>query len=115
MPDPRLKDAMIAIKKILTTFDIGASIALVSKSHSEWLYHMPEWSCVKLQDDGGVRIKSHHADYPSKDAQKEHLEVSVHVIYQLRDLGVQTASNMQQLCELIERHLQVDHTPYSKD
>jgi hypothetical protein len=111
MPSDTLTDAMRAIQQILTDYKVGGAILLANATDAEWLYHLPESSCVKIHDDGSIQISSHHAHYPSREAQKQHLEESIHVIYQLRDLGVQTATNLQQICRTLEQHFKIEYIP----
>lgn len=43
-PDPKLKEAMKEITRVLEKHDIGGHIILSSQSHGEYFLHLPSWS-----------------------------------------------------------------------
>jgi hypothetical protein len=118
MPDPRLKDAMRRINKILREFDIAGAITLVSKSHSEFRYQFPTWSVVQPetgpQGEQGIRIRSYEAYYRSKDEQKAAMEESLHCLYQIRDIAGQTFLVFENLTSQVEEvsGLEIEHHPF---
>lgn len=80
MSDPILKDAAEEIKAILRKHDIAGVFMLQSKSHAEWVHQIsPSWSAAKLEDKDGrtiLRVRCKREDFPSKEAQKECLELT---------------------------------------
>jgi hypothetical protein len=113
MPDPRLKDAMRRIRRILLEYDIGAAVTLVSKSHSEFGYHLPTWSVIQFEGNV-VRIRSYEAEYGSKDQQAAAFADSLHCVLQMRDIGVKTFMEMDEIRKFLEGHgFEIEHHPFS--
>lgn len=107
--DPKLKEAMAKISGILDEYDIGASIALCSKSHSEFLYHFPKWSLAQFNEKkDGVRIKA-----KSSNNDQSALEVTTHLICQIRDIAIQTYGAYEGIIKELEKHIEIDHKSYS--
>jgi hypothetical protein len=119
MPDPRLKEAMRAINRILRTYDIAGAITLVSKTHAEFRYQFPTWSVVQPErgpeGQEGLRIRSFEAYYGSKEQQKTAMEESLHCLYQIRDLAGQTFLVFENLTRQVEEQsgFDIEHHPYS--
>lgn len=119
MPDPRLKDAMRAINRILRTYDIAGAITLVSKTHAEFRYQFPTWSVVQPERDAqgeeGIRVRSFEAYYGSKQQQQLAMEQSLHCLYQIRDLAGQTFLVFESLTRQVEEQsgFNIEHHPYS--
>lgn len=112
--DPVLKTAMLEIQEILDKHDIGGSVILTSQSHSEFLYHLPNWCIVQFdkKKPGHVRIKSKKKDF--KDRKQQHLmaEFSTHVIAQNRDLSAQSFDIFDRLFKELEKYFDIDHQPF---
>jgi hypothetical protein len=115
--DPRLKEAMARIKAILNEYDIAGTINLGSPTHTEFLYHFPTWSIAQLVREGGkegIRVRSKQHDYPSKEAQREAAEATVHVLLRFRDQAALTFSHMEHLEQLLREHgWEIEHEPFS--
>lgn len=109
--DPKLKKAMEEIKAILKNYDIGGAITLVSKTHSEYLYDLPTWSCVAFTDRG-LSIYSQERHFKSKNEQKENQEVSFHVFYQIRDIAAQTFMIFEECTKAIKQNANVEHQSF---
>lgn len=105
--DPELKEAMARIKHILEDHQVGAAITLVSKSHSEFLYHLPKWSCIAWTDRG-LSIYSQERFHRSKEDQKRNQEESFHIVYQIRDIAAQTFMLFEKITRWMEKDLPVD-------
>ena len=79
--DPNLKKAAKEIKAIMRKHNIGGSISLVSKTHSEFLYHIPPWVAIKITADGrGASIKINSEIYPDRDKKMQVAEDTAHFI-----------------------------------
>ena len=115
--DPNLKMAVIEIERVLARYQIGGALLLVSKTHSEYAYRMPVWSCAQFETDPdgqtALRFRSHHSSYGSTDAQHQEQENTAHLLFQLRDLGGQTFLIFQQVCEQLGKSLDIEHHPFS--
>jgi hypothetical protein len=117
MPDPRLKDAMRAISRILRQYDIAGAITLASKTHAEFRYQFPTWSIVQPergpQGEEGVRIRTFGTWYRSQEEQRAAAEASLHCLYQIRDIAGQTFLAFDALATQIEAATgwQIEHHP----
>lgn len=110
MPDPKLKIAMEEIKDILLKHEIAGAITLVSKTHSEYLYHFPKWSCVSMSDRG-LSAYSQKRFYPNAEAQKENVEQSLHIVFQIRDIAAQTFTWFDRFTQMIREKIDIEHRP----
>ena len=111
--DPKLKKAMEEIKPILEKYGVGAAITLVSKTHSEYLYKLPKWSCVAITDRG-FSIYSKKEDYDSVEHQHEIVETTTALIAQIRDLGGQTFMLFDGCLKELGEHFEILHVPFYK-
>ena len=115
MADPKLKEAMAEIRSVCTKHDIAGYITLVSKIHSEFgLEVTPSWSAAYWEDKakGQLRMKVKTSEV-GRDRAKEMLQLTCHMVYQIRDLCAQGFYYMQTMTELIEKQVEVDHTPFA--
>lgn len=59
--DPVCKEAMAEIQAIVRKHNLGASIHLVSPTHSEYAYELPPWGCLSWQHgpngEVGLRVR----------------------------------------------------------
>ena len=115
--DANLKMAVIEMERILARYQIGGALLLVSKTHSEYAYRLPVWSCAQFETDPdgktALRFRSHHSSYGSKEAQHQAQENTAHLLFQLRDLGGQTFLVFQQVCAQLEQTMDIEHHPFS--
>lgn len=102
---------MAEIVQIIERYDIGGSVTLASKTHSEFRYQFPSWSCVSLVENG-IRVKALKKDYDSIDDWHRTMELSFHVLYQMRDIAAQTFMMVEDLNKKIEGKIEVQHEPY---
>ena len=82
--DPKLKSAMEDIKKIMDKYDIGGGVALVSKTHSEFLAYPPGWTAISISDNSNIRVKINAEKYPEKHMKKAAAENTVHFCFASR-------------------------------
>jgi len=111
MPDPKLKAAAEEIKVVLKRHDIGAAVVLGSTTHTEFMLEIsPSWSCAWMEGNV-LRLRSKLKDYPTKAAQKKHLEDTVGLL-----MGFITASrtNINNL-EMVIDHLRHSFELYHWD
>jgi hypothetical protein len=105
--DARLKEAMGQIVEILDRYGIGGSICLTSSTHAEYLLHLPEWSLIKKQADGSIRIK-----ISAKNDSIELVEASTHLVYSQRDMNGLMYQTLSALCKQLSKNLDIEHTPF---
>lgn len=118
MADQRLKEAMAEINAIMKKFDIGGHVTLVSQTHSEFRYTVdPSWSCASVELLGGgmaeMRVKSLAKDHPDKEIQRKKIEVTIHMLAQIRDLGGKTFMEMDAVVNELSQQVDFDHKPFS--
>jgi len=112
--DPDLKEAMEKIKAILDEYQIGGSITLASRSHSEFLYHFPEWSVAQFnKSKDGIDFRSKAEDFESKEQQDQDTEASVHLLCAIRDISAQTFGNFDNVLQDLGKHMDISHKPFS--
>lgn len=111
MSDPKLKEAMAEIKGVLQKHNIAGYISIVSETHSEFLLHVtPTWSAFKWEDDIlRFRVKEKEV---GKQKAKALSELSCHIIYQIRDLCAQGFIFAENMTQLIETQLEVEHKSF---
>jgi hypothetical protein len=112
--DPKLKEAMLEIQEILDKHKIGGNIALTSQSHSEFLYHFPEWSVIQFDKNkpGEVRIRSKREDFKSKEEQHQMTRYSTHIVAQNRDLAGRSFEVFDTLFKELEKYFDIEHKPF---
>lgn len=112
--DPNLKDAAEEIKAILSKYDIGAHISLVSPTHSEFMFAIsPSWSCARFVQNGqGVHFKATEAMFGSKEECRKAQERTAHLLLQIRDLGAQAFTTMEQVHQQLKKFIDIDHKPF---
>lgn len=109
--DPRLKEAMAEIRAICRKHDIASYVALVSKTHSEFgLEVTPTWSAAYWEDknEGKLRFRVKQAEV-GKDRAKQLIELTCHMIYQIRDLCIMGFNFSENMTKLIEQQVEVEH------
>lgn len=114
--DSKLKEAMAEIQAILEKHDIAAHITLVSPTHGEFTYHFPTWGVITPEEKNdltGFRFRSKREDFASKQAQLDATEVSVHVLFSLRDVAANTVIMMDAIATELRQHMEIDHVPFA--
>jgi hypothetical protein len=107
--DPKLREAMNEINKILKAYDIGGFVVLNSKTHSEFKLFLdtPTWSKVRWVSDG----KALHLKVHMKSTPKE-TEATVHMLYSVRDLCGMQFMMLDKLATQVEQSVKVEHLPF---
>lgn len=113
MPDPLLKTAAEEIKAILKKHDIAGMMMLQSPGGAEFVRVIdPKWSCVKIQDTPmgpAIRIKAHHSEFPSKEAQKVCVEWTIGMVFAFHHQAEQDMKSMAQLIEILSRQFDISN------
>ena len=60
-----------------------------------------------------VRFKAKREDFPSREAQKEAVELSAHIVMQMRDTAANTFGLMESLGKQLEEQVGMEHTPHA--
>jgi hypothetical protein len=118
VPDPKLKQAAKDIKDILEKADIAGHIILVSPTHSEFVFHLqPSWSAISISepDEKGavsMRVKATKEELGSREAVAKKVELTAHLICQLKDLSVMCFQVADNILKTIETKYRIDHKPF---
>lgn len=112
--DPKLKIAMAEIFGILQKHDIGAAITLVSTTHAEFRFREdPSWSCAKIEDSNTVRFRARRADFKTAEQQFETIELTVHLLAQVRDIAANTFGAFDEMFRRLDKILKIEHQSFS--
>ncbi len=110
--DKRYRECMAEIVGVLQKYDMAGAITVVDKKRSMFKYFFPTWSCIILGEDQ-IRFRSKREDYPSTDAQHESVELSAHIIMQMRDVAAQTFGVMEKIGAMLEQRFDLTHKPFA--
>lgn len=112
--DDNLKKAVEDIKSILKRYDIAGSVALVSKTHAEFLYHFPAWSAIQWNKAGdSLNVKSKKEHFANKEEQSQVLQQSVHIVMQNRDIAAQSFHMFDTVYDNLKKHMDIEHKSFS--
>ena len=111
MTDKRYRECMAEIVAVLKKYDMAGAICIVDKERSMFRYQFPSWSCIILGDES-LRFKAKREDYPSREAQKEAVTLSAHILLQFRDVAAQTFHMMSKIQASLEEHFEIEHKPF---
>lgn len=114
MSDPKLKEAMAEIKGILRKHDIAACVTLVSETHSEFYHGIdPSWSAAYFEREQYLRIRAKRADFKTLEEQKRCVNLTVHMLHQIRDLNAQSFANMERVIDMLNERFDIEHVPFA--
>lgn len=115
--DPNLKTAVLEIQEIFEKYSIGGSVALSSKTHAEYFNYFPKWCAVQFDKKAAIqpaiRVKSRKKDFKSKKEQHRIMESSAGFVANIRDIAAQTFSMFDKIFKSLEKHMEIDHQPFS--
>jgi hypothetical protein len=112
MSEKRYREAMAEIEGVLKKYDMAGAITIVDKERAMFKYHFPTWSVITLGEDH-VRFRAKREDFPSKDAQKVAVELSAHIIMQMRDIALNTYGLTERLGKILKDKLGMVHVPHA--
>ena len=109
--DKRYWECMAEIIGVLKKYDMAGAVTVISQERAAFKYHFPTWGCISMTETE-LRFKAKKADYPNEEAWLRTVELSTHIILQMRDIAVNTFS----MCESIESDLRqkfaIEHKPF---
>jgi hypothetical protein len=108
MNDKRYRDCMAEIVGILKKYDMAGAITVVDKERAMFRYQFPTWSCIAFGDEQ-LRFKAKFEDYPSEEAQRQAIELSIHIILQMRDIAAQTHGVMGKITTMLAQKFEIEH------
>jgi hypothetical protein len=111
--DPILKEAAAKIELLCRQYDIGAHIMLVSRTHAEYRFCLPEWSALREEFDptGAVimRLKTNKAEMGVIQS-KEKAELTAHFLCEIRDQAARVFQFVEHLLGLTKGKWDIKHS-----
>jgi hypothetical protein len=104
---------MAEIVAALKKHDMAGAVTIVSKERAMFKYQFPTWSVVQFDGPNKLRFRSKREDFPSKKAQHEATELSVHIILQMRDVAAQTFAMCENVKAMLDKHMEIEHHPFA--
>lgn len=105
---------MEEIKPLLKKYDCAAIVLLSSEKHMEFFYEVsPSWSCAKVEPSGFLRIKALAADYPTKAAHKEAVQLTTGIFMGFLDLLERAKRDMATISAMLASKFDITH--WTKD
>ena|ERR1019366_5398676 len=113
MADQKLKEAAAEIASILKKHDIAGHVILVSKTHAEFMFKLdPTWSAIRREGDH-IRIKAVKAELGSNKVVKEKMELTAHILCQVKDLTAQGFGVADRIIAELEKNFKIEHKSFS--
>lgn len=110
--DKRYRECMAELVGVLQKYDMAGALTVVSKERAMFRYVFPTWSCMQIKGSE-LRFRAKRADYPSAEAQRQAVELSTHIVLQMRDISLQTLAMCDQLAQTLEEKFDITHKPYA--
>lgn len=110
MTTKRYRECMAEIIGVLKKYDMAGAITVVDKERAMFKYHFPTWSVITLGADH-IRFRAKREDFPSAEAQKEAVELSAHIIMQMRDIAANTFTLTEHIGRQLREKVGMEHTP----
>lgn len=110
--DPRLKACMKQLQEILESYDIGAQIALVSPTHSEFLYHFPTWSVAQIEEtEEGPALRFNTKRYRFISGRSKHaaVDITVHLIAQFQHISAMFFDISDRVMRELNEHMEIEN------
>jgi len=108
----RYRDCMAEITAVLKKYDMAGAVTVVSKERAMFKYIFPTWSCIMPEGERGFRFRAKRADFPTAEAQHQTMELSAHIIMQMRDIAAQTFTMCESLASALKEQVGLEHKPF---
>lgn len=104
------RDCVAEITAVLQKYDMAGAITVVTKERAMFKYQFPTWSCITIEN-GALRFRAKRAEYPSAEAHHQALELSAHIIMQMRDIAAQTFRMCETIGNVLKEKVGMKHEP----
>lgn len=109
--DPKLKECLTKIEALCKQYECGAYVSLVSRTHGEFRYVLPEWAAMKeeIDDEGrvcGVRLTC-------KKEEREKAEFTAHFLHSSRDIAALAFKFFDHFIEATQKKWNTEHTSFA--
>lgn len=109
--EKRYRECVAEITDVLQRYDMAGAITVVHKQGSMFKYMFPSWSCIRFEGSQ-LRFRAHHSEYPSQEAQRQAVELSTHIVLQIRDIAAQTFGMFDNVAKMLEEKFDIEHRPF---
>lgn len=110
--DPKLKSIAAAIAKMCKKADVGLSLTLVSKTHTEYLNYFPSWSAAQPipSDNGpiGIQLRVKEAEVGREKA-RQLTEDTASLLCSMRDVAINNFTMYQYIIDQASSAWRIDH------
>lgn len=106
--DKPYRECVAEIVGVLKKYDMAGAVTVVSKERAMFKYHFPTWSCIILGEDQ-LRFRAKRSEYPSVEEQHEAVELSTHIVLQMRDIAAQTFEVMETIHKALAEKFDIEH------
>ncbi len=107
--DPAMQAAHDELVAVLQKHDLMGGIVFCSKARTGWAHFMsPSWSCLREEGDM-VKVRSKRADYPTQEAQNEHLALTVGGLMGMANVMTNVQDNLAGMVQLIGSKVNITH------
>lgn len=110
MSEKRYRECMAEMIGVLKKYDMAGAVTVVDKERCMFKYHFPTWSVITLAVDH-VRLRAKREDFPSAEAQRRAVELSAHIIMQMRDIAANTFAMAEHIGKQLTEKVGMVHTP----
>jgi len=104
------RECMAEIVEVLKKYDMAGAVTIVTKTHVMSKYDFPAWTTLTIVDNG-LRFRAKREDFPSREAQQKAIELSVHVLIEMRDMARDTVVAANRLLRYLANKLHIEHLP----
>lgn len=109
----KYRECVAEVEAILKKYDMGGAITVISQDRAMFKYVWPTWGCMSFEGHNTIRFKAKREDYPSEEAQYHTMELSVHVIMQMKDIAANTFAMCEEMERKLREHIEIEHKPYA--
>lgn len=103
--DPKLKKALMEIRKVCQKYDVGGSIFLASQTHAEFGFSNPSWTCMTFNEETSeIRVRA-----KSGVTRKGALDETVHFLLSSRDVAMSYIRTINQLETRLQEFVVIEH------
>jgi hypothetical protein len=111
--DPKLKELARRIEDLCKEYDAGAHISLVSRTHGEFRFCLPDWAGLYEEVEpatGNVRIRLKIKKAEGDTFEKA--ELTAHLLHSLRDTAASCFAFVDQFIKVTDEKWQTEHKPF---
>lgn len=109
--DPELRKFIRQEVNNFEQADFAGFIIAISKTHAEFRMTFPKWGVIRINGDE-IRFRSKRKYFKSKKAQHMATELSVHILFQMRDIIALCFDFIDRIIDMLQEKFEIEHKPY---